>query len=342
MQYLFLTNAIALLLSVNIGICDRDTSIEYKNGFPAEQFVDTTSPANLLPGKGLQQHDFLYTGEWDYRKPEQTIFVIRQGKIAWQYSIPLKDSSGMETELGDASMRTNGNVVFCTKLAAIEITPAKKIVWQYNAPKGAEIHVVQPLGIDRIFFVVNGNPAIAKVVNISTGKTEKEIILPTGKPGPHLQFRRVRMLPSGNILVAHLDDDKVVEYNLDGKPVWSYTVVKPWSADRLKNGNTLITSSEHHIREVDGKGDIVWEINADSIAGFPLYQFQGAERLDNGNTIICNWCNKELKDTTRWPQTVQLFELSRDKKLVWALRQWQEPDMGPASSIQVLDKINDN
>jgi len=30
----------------------------------------------------LSKHSFLFTGEWDYRKPVQTIFVVRDGKIA--------------------------------------------------------------------------------------------------------------------------------------------------------------------------------------------------------------------------------------------------------------------
>jgi hypothetical protein len=44
-----------------------------------------------LPGKGLKQHDFLYFGEWDMRKPTaQSMFLVRGGKVVWQYSIPLR------------------------------------------------------------------------------------------------------------------------------------------------------------------------------------------------------------------------------------------------------------
>jgi PQQ-like domain len=302
--------------------------------------ADTSQPlsASPLPGKGLQQHDFLYTGEWDHRKPVQTVFLVRNGKLVWSYPVPFKDSMANMVELGDAAMRSNGNIVFCTKIGAVEITMAKKIIWNYDAPKGTEIHVVQPVGIDRIFFVINGVPAIARIVNIKTGKTEKEFNLPTGKPGPHLQFRRVRLLESGNILAAHLDDDKVVEYDSAGKVTWSYAVLKPWSASRLKNGNTLITSSEHHVREVNATGEVVWELDTDSIAGIPLYQIQGAERLGNGNTVFCNWCPKAIKNGNDWPGTVQLLEVGPDKKLVWALSEWKNPDLGPASSIQILDK----
>jgi PQQ-like domain len=339
MKIFFIKN---ILLIANIGIAWlANAAIPpacFQQQLPTRNSADTVQPLSptLLPGKGLLQHDFLYTGEWDYRKPVQTIFLVRNGKMVWSYPVPFKDSMANMVELGDATMRSNGNIVFCTRIGACEITPGKKIIWSYDAPKGTEIHVVQPLGIDRVFFVINGVPAIAKIVNVETGKTEKEFYLPTGKPGAHLQFRRVRLLQSGHILAAHLDDDKVAEYDSTGKVTWFYAVLKPWSASRLKNGNTLITSSEHHVREVNANGEVVWEL--DSIAGIPLYQIQAAERLDNGNTVLCNWCPKAIKNSNDWPGTVQLLEVSPGKKLVWALSEWKNPDLGPSSSIQILDK----
>lgn len=48
-----------------------------------------------LPGRGAAQHPFLYAGEWDTRKPaEQSMFIVRGGKIVWQYSMPLHPSPG--------------------------------------------------------------------------------------------------------------------------------------------------------------------------------------------------------------------------------------------------------
>lgn len=121
------------------------------------------SPAPLapltLPGNGLAQHSFLYSGEWDFRKPVQTLFVVRDGKVAWTYDIPTKDEHGNLQELGDATMLSNGNILFCRKIGASEITPDKKIVWNIDAPEGSEIHCVQPIGLDRVLVMQNGNPA---------------------------------------------------------------------------------------------------------------------------------------------------------------------------------------
>src|SRR5713226_9311049 len=68
----------------------------------SSQTSEQTTPKNdppTLPGKGLAQHPFLYTGEWDTRKPVQTIFLVRGGKVVWTYSIPIKNEKGELNEL---------------------------------------------------------------------------------------------------------------------------------------------------------------------------------------------------------------------------------------------------
>jgi hypothetical protein len=65
-----------------------------------------------------------------------------------------------------------------------------------------------------------------------------------------------------------------------------------------------------------------------------------AIRLDNGNTVFSNWCNNGIKNAADWPNAVQLIEVTPQKQVVWALRQWSNPDLGPASSIQILDNMD--
>ncbi len=38
----------------------------------------------VLPGAGLAEHSFLYTGEWDYRFPMQTMFLVRGGYVLFR------------------------------------------------------------------------------------------------------------------------------------------------------------------------------------------------------------------------------------------------------------------
>src|ERR1022692_3474316 len=301
--------------------------------------VTSYAPA-ILPGNGLAQHPFVYTGEYDIRNTNQTIFVVRDGKVVWTYGIPIKDASGTLQELGDATMLSNGNIVFCRKVGVSEVTPDKKIIWNMDAPKGTELHCIQPIRLDHVLVTINGNPAgKLLLINTTTGKTEKEYTFPVLNPGknPHIQFRRVHQTKEGTFLAAHLRDQKVVEYDADFKEIWSYACKYPWDAVRLKNGNTLITTDDNTVREVNKQGKTVWKFSQEDALEYKFIIFQEACRLENGNTVICNWCPHNF-DSKLWPGTVQLLEVTPAKKVVWALREWKNPDFGPASSIQLLDE----
>jgi hypothetical protein len=127
----------------------------------------------------------------------------------------------------------------------------------------------------------------------------------------------------------------VVEYDENGKKLWSVSAPSAWAAVRLKNGNTLISGNQYgYVREVNPKGEVVWEIHKDDLPGIPLHTVQEVSRLANGNTLINNWVGNV--PTAEWSTVVQLIEVTPDKKLVWALRNWSV--LGPASSTQLLDE----
>jgi PQQ-like domain len=292
---------------------------------------DAPTTVEALPGKGLAQHPFLYCGEWQQRgRVEQVMYLVRDGKVAWTYSIPGKE------EYGDCTRLSNGNIIFSRRLSASEITPDKKIVWHYDAPPKTEIHTAQPIGKKRVLIMQNGNPAKALVINKKANKIEREWVLPTRRPeNVHGQFRHIRITKEGTLLVAHLDLGRVVEYDKNGKEIWSVDAPSAWAAVRLKNGNTLISGNQHgYVREVNKKGETVWEINKNDLPGFPLYTVQEVSRLANGNTLINNWSGSLPLE--QWPTVVQLIEVTPDKKVVWALRDWTI--LGPASSTQLLDE----
>jgi hypothetical protein len=127
---------------------------------------------------------------------------------------------------------------------------------------------------------------------------------------------------------------------LTGKEVWSVKAQNPWQALRLANGNTLISGdARSYVAEVNPAGETVWKFSQADVPDIKLFNIQGAQRLANGNTVICNWCPNGLKNTALWPQTVQVLEVTADKKVVWALRSWQPPlDLGTSTSIQLLDE----
>jgi hypothetical protein len=99
----------------------------------------------------------------------------------------------------------------------------------------------------------------------------------------------------------------------------------------------LISSDDHSVLEVNKQGKIVWQFTQADAPEYKFSIFQEASRLANGNTVICNWCPYKL-DPKLWPGTVQVLEVTPEKKIVWALSEWKDPDLGPASSIQLLDE----
>jgi len=307
---------------------------------PAAKPIGPLSPEQL-PGNGLAQHPFLYAGEWDTRHPEaQSMFIIKGGKIVWQYSIPMKAERGGIQEFDDATLMADGNIVFSRMSGAGIVSPDKKLVWNYDAPVGTEVHSAQYIDNGSVLIMRNGTPAQAMIINTTTNKVEKTIPIPTTVKAVHGQFRHIRMTPTGTILVGHISEGKLVEYDQSGNVVWQVKAPNAWSAQRLDNGNTLITGDARaYVREINPKGETVWEFTQKDAPEIKLFNIQGAERLANGNTVFCNWCPNGDKDVKTWPQTVQVLEVTPQKKLVWALRSWQAPsDLGTATSIQLLDE----
>jgi hypothetical protein len=292
---------------------------------------DSVAPAaDPLPGRGLAQHPFLYCGEWQNQSLDnQTMYLVREGKVVWTYTNP------KHGELGDCTRLSNGNIVFSRQFGASEITPAKKIVWDYDAPPNTEIHTAYPMGTDKVMIMQNGTPAKLLILRKSDNHIEKELDIPTKTSATHGQFRHVRPTKAGTFLVAHMDFGTVVEYSAEGKEIWSVPAPSAWAAVRLDNGNTLISGNGFgYVREVNPKGEIVWEVKKNDLPGFPLSTVQEVSRLKNGDTLINNW-TASLPNDQRLA-SMQLIEITPDKKVVWALRDWK--DLGPASSTQLLDE----
>jgi hypothetical protein len=285
---------------------------------------------------GLKGRSFLCVGEWDSRHPDaQKIFLIRNGKSVWEYSIPMHPSPGVNQEFDDVTMLPNGNIVFARMSGAGIVTREKKLIWEFKCPPGTETHSCVPIGKDSVLMVLNGNPAKVLIINTASDKILKEIPIPTITTNTHGQFRHVRMTKNHTIVVPLLSEGKVVEYTMDGVAIWSVEAKSPWSAIRLLNGNTLISGdAQGYTREVDPAGKTVWELTQADVP-FKLYNSQSANRLANGNTIICNWVGGDQKKE-EWPGSIQAFEVTPDKKLVWKLSAWGAVDLGTCTAIQML------
>jgi hypothetical protein len=104
------------------------------------------------------------------------------------------------------------------------------------------------------------------------------------------------------------------------------------------NGNILIAgSSRKYVREVNRKGEVVWEFTAADAPEYAFSNIQTATRLANGNTLINDRFNEWSGEVDRGNAPVQAIEVTPEKKVVWALREWTgQTDLGPSTTIQVL------
>jgi len=317
-----------LLLGLGILLC---LVLQTANPVVAQNNAEKATEPVVLPGKGLAEFDFFYAGEAKARN----MYIIRKGHITWAYNDTVRKG-----EISDAVLLKNGNVLFAHQFGITLISPDKKVLWHYQTPKGCETHTAQPIGNDRVVFIQNGDPAKVFVVNIHTNKTEKEFVIPVGNPkSVHGQFRHARLTKTGTLIVAHMDMEKVCEYDSNGKELLKIGVPGVWGAEPLENGNILICGQGGVARELNRKGETVWEYPLNLAKEFSITSPQLAIRRTNGNTIINNWQNQWQGNINENNPPIQAIEVTPDKKVVWALRSWSAPaSLGPSTIIQLLDE----
>jgi hypothetical protein len=276
-------------------------------------------------------------------KGKITILAADGKTIEWQ--TPCKVTAH------DLQLLANGNLLMPTSNTTIvEMTPDKKVVWEYTSkPKEGytgkiEVHAFQRLANGRTMIAESGNGRIIEVD--ADGKIVHQVPLTRDRVSSHSDTRQVRKLESGNYLVACEADGKVREYDKDGKIVWSYTLdlgdrkasgghgveghgTSVYSAVRLANGNTLIGGGNNNrVLEVDPAGKLVWSVDQKELPGITLAWVTTVQALPNGNVIIGN-CHAG-------PENPQLIEVTRDKKVVWSLKNFDV--FGNSLAVgQVLD-----
>ena len=242
-----------------------------------------------------------------------------EGEVLWSH----KTAGGARGHSGhhDVHLLANGNILFhdsWTKLT--EMTLGGDVVWTYdsatmngNQGKHVNVHAFARLP--------NGNTAIVesavgRIIEVDKdGKLVHEIPL---KKGGTQSTRWVRQTPKGNYLVCSENPGVVTEYNRQGEVVWDYLIkTRVYGAIRLKNGNTLIASgSGNSVVEVTPDKKVVWEIKGQvPNTDVQLKWTTCLKELDNGNFIVGN-CHAG-------PDNPQIFEIGRDKKIVWQFDEFE-------------------
>ena len=281
-------------------------------------------PADEKPAKGNSGYRVLAQDRG------HVAIVNGKGLVEWEVSCPFGAH--------DIARLPNGNLLLHTgPTTIVEMTPAKKVVWKHESrPKEGykgkvEIHSFQRLDDGLTMIAESGNRRIVEVDR--DDKIVREVPLTVNKPNSHHDTRLARKLTSSHYLVCHEGDGVVREYDDKGKVVWSYTLdlggrpaspghgpeghgTAVFGALRRDNGNTLIaTGNGNRVIEVNPQGKIVWSIGHDELPGIRLAWVTTLQLLPNGNLIVGN-CHAG-------PDNPQLFEVTRDKKVVWTFKDFK-------------------
>jgi hypothetical protein len=257
-----------------------------------------------------------------------------EGKVLWSY----KTAGGQTGHAGhhDIQFLDNGNILFHENWTTIiEMTLAKKVVWTYdsstmngNKGKQVDVHAFRRLPNGLTMIAESG---VGRIIEVDMdGKIHAEIKL---LGGGRQNTRMVRKLDNGNYLVCTESPGAVTEYDAMSKAVWNYAIkTRVYGAIRLKNGNTLIASGGGaSVVEVTPAGKVVWEIK-DTVPDtkITLKWTTFLTELGNGNFIVGN-CHAGEKNP-------QIFEITRDKKVVWQFNQYETFGNGLACSQILSDE----
>lgn len=271
-------------------------------------FVSRTASTLGVLAAGLQvgaladspsRHRFLCC---DYQGNNVAI-VAPDGSIEWEFAAQTPQ---------DCWQLPNGNVLFCYRNGAKEVTRDKKVVWEYQSPTEAQCHSCQPLPDGRVLVAECG---LSRLVEVGRdGRVAREIKVSSQPKEMGHQFRGTRKTADGHYWVCLMDEKKIVELSSDGAllreiPVDGY----PHAAVRLPDNHLLVTLGQAKgVIELDERQKIVWQIREDDLPNNPLRLPAGCQRLANGNTIICNYLGGGFLG-----KQPQAFEVTKDKRIVW-------------------------
>jgi len=252
----------------------------------------------------------------------KVLVVSEDRKIEWEYSCKNPQ---------DCWRLENGNYLFCFVSGALEVTPEKKVVWEYKAPEKTEVHACQPLSDGRVLVVECGTSRLIEVDR--QGKIAKEIKLTTTPDViVHNQYRGARKTKDGRYFVCFKGEGKVVELDGEGRVLRAIKVPgDPHEVVPLPDGHLLITCGDgHKVIELDAAEKVVWELNENDLPDNPLRLMAGCQRLPNGNTVFCNYLGHG-----HLGEQPHFFEITRDKKVVWQFNNHE--DFKTINQIFLLD-----
>jgi hypothetical protein len=218
---------------------DKDKNVRWKFSVPGGQ--NAVVDAQVLNGSRVLVAEFQFQ-----RVTERDL----KGEVKWEYRCGGNPFT--------VQRLPNGNTFIGMQGRLVEIDRNKNEVWSYQRPN---------FDIFRARKLPNGEVAFATNTTYHRMDPKTQKISSQFNIQPlQLVFGAMDVLPNGNVLFAHYQQQRVNEYDKNGAIVGN-GLQSPWpnSVVRLPNGNNLVSSyNQRKITEYNGNQS-VWEYQAGGI-----------------------------------------------------------------------------
>ena len=227
-------------------------------------------------------------------------------------------------------------------------TPSSTIVcgslgiWKYDQTNTREIYFepqLRTLEIHSCEPLSNGDMVVAvnkHILELSpSGKIKKNIKLNFLREESRLQIKSIKKLADGGYLISSCGPNKIYRLDKRGvvKRIIELNLIKATvKTDRihdvelLKNGRIMIsTGYGASLIEVNEKNEISWSLRPKDQHDLGLVYLGGFIVRDNGNIIA-----------TAYKSTYPMFEITREKTLVWKLRRNKDTGLDKPSSLNLV------
>lgn len=162
-----------------------------------------------------------------------------------------------------------------------------------------------------------------------------DTLCPIDFPFEWTHINSVEMTPDGNVLICSQKLDKIMKISWpEGTVLWKWgglgLVSHPHDVTFTPDGTVLIfdNGSKHQpiarsrVIEIDMKTDkIIWQYIPSPVFSMVSMHIAGSERLENGNTLICEG------------ESGRIFEVNRDCEICW---EWISPFVYDFKGVPVV------
>ncbi|WDE99465.1 hypothetical protein PQO03_16635 [Lentisphaera profundi] len=215
-------------------------------------------------------------------------------------------------------------------------------IWKYDQTNTREIYFEPQLRILEIHScepLSNGDMLVAankSILEISpNGKIKKSIKLDFLREESRLQIKSIKKLADGGYLISSCGPNKIYRLDKKGwvKRVIELNLIKATvvtdrihDVELLKNGRIMIsTGFGASLIEVNENDEITWSLKQQDQEELGLVYLGGFIVRDNGNIIA-----------TAYKSKYPMFEITREKNLVWKLRRNKDTGLDKPSSLNLV------